>query len=104
MLRNKIIKKYYLIRDKVAPQGTRRQLFLNILLESTVKTERFFKKENITTLMKFIYYFVRDRELAEKLLEKQSMAKPYRDVARSLVSGLFIMLEILQDGSLRFRR
>jgi O-antigen biosynthesis protein len=77
-------KLYYLVRDKIIPQGTRRRLFLNILLESTIKSEQFFSRENIITFMKLVCFFLYDRELAEKLLEKQGMAKPFRDVARSL--------------------
>ena len=85
-LREKIASKYYRIRDKAAPQGTGRRLFLNILFETTIKTERFFKIDNFTTFVRLVYYFVRDRELAERLLEKQGMTKTYRNITKSLSS------------------
>ncbi len=83
MLSRKLLNKYYRIRDKVAPPGTSRQLLLNIILHSTVKIDRPFKLENFLTLVRFVYCFMRDRELAERLLEKRSMAKQYRNMAKS---------------------
>ena len=68
----KLLAKYFRIRDKVLPAGTKRRLFMKLLLKAALHPKDVIKNLNKTNLKKFFYYLDKtDPVTLEKKVERK---------------------------------
>jgi glycosyltransferase involved in cell wall biosynthesis/SAM-dependent methyltransferase len=68
----KLLTKYFRLRDKLLPVGTKRRLFMKLLMKTALKPKDVFKNVNKTNLKKFFYYLDKaDPLTVEKKVERK---------------------------------